>query len=85
MALSVLVLMEMLKALSAVSLDASLLTFPPWNNPLLLAATLGPVGMHLLFMYTPALAALLRLQPLALREWKVNKLLIYERVRRDII
>ena len=36
MALSVLVTMEMLKALSAVSLDGSMFRIPPWRNPWLL-------------------------------------------------
>jgi Ca2+-transporting ATPase len=72
LALSALVLMEMLKALSAVSLDASLLQLPPWKNPALVAGTLLPLALHALFMYVPALASLLRLQPLSLREWKVR-------------
>jgi hypothetical protein len=71
MALSVLVLMEMLKALSAVSLDTSLLKFPPWKNSMLVAGTILPLLLHLLFMYVPALSSILRLQPLSLREWKV--------------
>lgn len=73
MALSALVLMEMFKAISAISLDASLLQFPPWKNPLLVASTVAPLLLHVLVMYTPALSAILRLQPLALREWKVSE------------
>ena len=81
MALSVLVLLEMLKALSAISLDASLLQFPPWKNPLLVVSTIAPLLLHLLVMYVPTLASILRLQPLALREWKVSKQLESETTR----
>lgn len=72
MALTVLVLLELLKALSAVSLDTSLLQAPPWGNPALLLGTLAPLLGHLLFMYVPLLAGALRLHPLSLREWKVS-------------
>jgi Ca2+-transporting ATPase len=71
-ALSVLVLMELMKALSAVSLDSSMLTSPPWRNPTLIVGTLVPLVAHLFFMYVPALSTILRLSPLSLREWKVR-------------
>lgn len=75
MALTVLVLMEMLKALSAISLDASLLRLPPWKNPMLIVGTILPMLLHAMFMYVPVLSSVLGMHSLSLREWKVSCLL----------
>lgn len=71
MALTVLVLIEMLKALSAVSLDSSLLKVQPWQNPWLLAGVALPIALHLLVMYFPPLSYVFGLSPLSVEEWKV--------------
>ena len=72
MSLSALVSIEMLKALSAVSLDASLLRIPPWKNKWLLPAVALPFALHAATLYIPALAKIFGLAPLSIREWKVN-------------
>jgi Ca2+-transporting ATPase len=72
MALSVLVVIEMLKALSAVSLDSSLLSVAPWRNPWLLQGVALPVALHLLALYFKPMASLFGLAPLSMREWQVN-------------
>eukprot|EP00045_Choanoeca_perplexa_P012053 m.130048 g.130048 ORF g.130048 m.130048 type:complete len:1008 (+) comp15868_c0_seq1:140-3163(+) len=70
MALSVLVLIELLNALNSVSEDQSLLVMPPWRNPLLLAADALSLGLHFVILYVPAFAALFQLQPLNWEEWQ---------------
>lgn len=71
MSLSVLVTIEMLKALSAVSLDSSLLRIPPWKNPWLLLGVAVPFCLHLLVLYTPVIANIFGLYPISTDEWKV--------------
>lgn len=77
LALTVLVLIEMLKALSAVSLNASLVTVRPWQNPYLLAGVTLPILLHLAVMYLPPLSSLFGLSPLSVEEWKVVTYHIY--------
>ena len=72
MALSALVTMEMLKALSAISLDTSLLKLPPWRNPWLLLGVLLPSLCHMIVLHTPFLAKLFGLSPLLWDEWMVR-------------
>lgn len=72
LSLSVLVTMEMLKALSAVSLDSSIFAVPPWKNEWLPLAVLIPSCMHLATLYMPWLASTFGLAPISLREWKVD-------------
>lgn len=71
LSLSVLVTIEMLKALSSVSLDSSLLQVQPWQNPWLIWSVLFPFLLHVAVLYVPSLANLFGLAPLSLREWKV--------------
>ena len=71
MALSVLVTMEMLKALSAVSLDGSMMRIPPWKNRWLLLGVTVPFLLHLAVLYVPLLATTFGLAPLTKREWQV--------------
>ena len=71
MSLSVLVTIEMLKALSAVSLDSSIFRVPPWKNPWLLLGVALPFSLHLLVLYVPLLAHVFGLAPLLKEEWKM--------------
>jgi Ca2+-transporting ATPase len=64
MALSVLVVIEMLNAMNALSEDGSLLTMPPWCNKWLLVAIVVSLGLHMVIMYVPALAVLLEITSL---------------------
>ena len=52
LALTTLVCMEMFKALSAVSVDSSLLTVGPQSNKWLLLGVTGPMLLHLFFLYS---------------------------------
>merc|ERR1711988_412468 len=70
MALSVLVIIELLNALNSVSEDQSLLVMPPWRNMFLIAADLLSLGLHFMILYVPFMAALFQLQPLDMEEWK---------------
>jgi magnesium-transporting ATPase (P-type) len=74
-ALTVLVCVELLKALSAVSVDQSLWTVPSWRNPFLLPAVLLPFLLHLLVLYVPTLRSVFGLQALSWRDWQVILLL----------
>lgn len=71
-ALTVLVCVELLKALSAVSVDQSLWTVPSWRNPFLLPAVLLPFLLHLLVLYVPTLRSVFGLQALSWRDWQVS-------------
>ena len=71
MALSVLVTIEMLKALSAVSLDGSLFHVPAWKNKWLLLGVTVPYLLHMAVLYVPFLANTFGLAPLSRREWEV--------------
>ena len=55
LALTTLVCMEMLKALSAVSVDSSLFRVGPQENPYLLLGVSGPFLLHLLVLYSSKL------------------------------
>lgn len=69
LSLTVLVAIEMLNALNALSEDSSLLRMPPWCNPWLLLAMAGSFAMHFLIMYVPFLASVFSIVPLSLNEW----------------
>jgi len=71
MSLSVLVTMELLKALSAVSLEGSMISVPPWKNRWLLLGVIIPFACHLLILYTPSLANIFSLSPLSWKEWEI--------------
>jgi Ca2+-transporting ATPase len=72
LALSVLIGIEMIKALCAVSNEASILEIPPWKNRWLLPAVVIPSLLHLFIMYTPSLANIFHISPLSGKEWKVK-------------
>jgi Ca2+-transporting ATPase len=75
LSLSVLVVIELLKALSAVSLDTSIIKMPPWKNRWLIPGVLFPALCHLMLLYIPALSSIFSLEPLSQRDWKVwNKI-----------
>ena len=76
LALSVLVTIEMLKALSAVSLDSSLLRVQPWQNSWLMLGVAVPMAMHCLVLYFPPLRSVFGLAPLSWEQWKVSTLLL---------
>ncbi|MBA0704352.1 hypothetical protein Golax_016617 [Gossypium laxum] len=69
LSLSVLVAIEMLNSLNALSEDSSLLTLPPWRNTWLLVAMSVSFGLHCLILYVPFLANMFGVVPLSLNEW----------------
>ena len=71
LSLTVLVVIEMLNALNALSEDGSLVTMPPWSNPYLLLAMLSSIGTHFMILYIPILATIFEIVPLTLMDWKI--------------
>jgi len=71
LSLSVLVTIEMLNALNALSEDGSLLTTPPWANPWLLLAMAVSFAMHFVILYVPFLATIFELVPLDWNDWAI--------------
>lgn len=69
LSLSVLVMIEMLNALNAISEDNSLLRMSPFVNPYLLLAIAGSVGLHMMIIYVPVFAVVFGIAPLNLYEW----------------
>jgi Ca2+-transporting ATPase len=69
MTLSVLVAIEMLNSLNALSENGSLLETPPWANPWLLLAMLFSFTSHFLILYVPILASIFGIVPLSFNEW----------------
>jgi P-type Ca2+ transporter type 2C len=69
LSLTVLVAIEMLNALNALSEDGSLAQMPPWSNPWLLVAGSVSLGLHALILYVPFLAAIFSIVPLSGSEW----------------
>ncbi|GER57846.1 calcium-transporting ATPase 2 family protein [Striga asiatica] len=69
MSLSVLVTIEMLNSVNALSEDNSLVRMPPWRNPWLLVAMSVSLGLHGLVLYVPLLAKVFGVVPLGLNEW----------------
>lgn len=74
-ALTVLVSLELLKALSAVSLHQSLLRVPPWRNGYLLPAVALPALLHFALVSTPYTCRVFGLQSMSRADWKVVALL----------
>lgn len=69
LSLSVLVTIEMLNALNALSEDCSLLQVPPYVNPWLILAMIGSMMLHMLILYVPILAQIFGILPLSFAEW----------------
>jgi len=69
LSLSVLVVIEMLNALNALSEDSSLLQMPPWANPWLLVAMAFSIGLHAVILYVPFCAQIFSIVPLTFNDW----------------
>lgn len=69
LSLSVLVVIEMLNALNALSEDNSLVTMPPWINPYLILAILTSIASHCLILYVPFFTKIFGIMPLGVNEW----------------
>jgi len=69
LSLSVLVVIEMLNALNALSEDGSLLQMPPWANPYLLLAMVVSIGLHIVILYVPVFASVFSIVPLTYNDW----------------
>ncbi|KAL8703287.1 MAG: hypothetical protein Q9201_003528 [Fulgogasparrea decipioides] len=70
MSLSILVVIEMLNAMNALSSSESLLTLPLWNNMVLVYAISLSMALHFALLYTPFLQSLFSIVPLNLNEWQ---------------
>jgi len=68
-ALSILVIIEMLNACNALSESASLLDLPPWSNRYLVMAISVSVLLHLTILYVPWFNAVFGVAPLGVDEW----------------
>jgi Ca2+-transporting ATPase len=69
LSLSVLVVIEMLNALNAISEDNSLLTMSPFINPYLLLAIAGSIGLHMMIVYVPSMATIFCIAAMNMQEW----------------
>jgi len=70
MSLSILVVIEMLNAMNALSSSESLLTLPLWRNMILVYAIALSMALHFALLYTPVLQSLFSIVPLGWNEWK---------------
>ncbi|KAK0746166.1 putative calcium P-type ATPase [Schizothecium vesticola] len=68
--LSILVVIEMLNAMNALSSSESLLTLPLWENMMLVYAITLSMALHFALLYTPILQTLFSILPLNWTEWK---------------
>ncbi|KAI1088544.1 calcium-transporting ATPase sarcoplasmic/endoplasmic reticulum type [Rostrohypoxylon terebratum] len=68
--LSILVVIEMLNAMNALSSSESLLTLPLWENMMLVYAIGLSMALHFALLYTPFLQGLFSILPLNWMEWK---------------
>ena len=71
MSLSVLVLIEMLNALNALSEDNSLLVIHPFVNPWLLAAIIASIASHLFILHFQVMNQIFGITPLNFAEWRL--------------
>ena len=69
MALSVLVVIEMLNALNSISENQSLTLMPPWYNKWLLGAMVLSLSLHFLILEVDFLSAVFQITPLTIEEW----------------
>uniref|UniRef100_A0A0G4G932 P-type Ca(2+) transporter n=1 Tax=Chromera velia CCMP2878 TaxID=1169474 RepID=A0A0G4G932_9ALVE len=69
LSLTVLVTIEMLNALNALSEDGSLIEMPPWANPYLILAICGSLTIHLFVLYLPVLESVFAVVPLSATDW----------------
>ncbi|MCJ1243917.1 hypothetical protein MMC30_001114 [Trapelia coarctata] len=68
--LSILVVIEMLNAMNALSSSESLLTLPLWDNMMLVYAISLSMALHFALLYTPFLQGLFSIVALNWNEWK---------------
>ncbi|KAL8950071.1 MAG: hypothetical protein Q9222_003874 [Ikaeria aurantiellina] len=68
--LSILVVIEMLNAMNALSSSESLLTLPLWENMVLVYAISLSMALHFALLYTPFLRGLFSIVALNWNEWK---------------
>merc|ERR1711957_688197 len=69
LSLSVLVVIEMLNALNAISEDNSLLSMSPFVNPYLLLAIAGSIGLHIMIVYVEIFAKIFGISAMNTSEW----------------
>jgi len=69
LSLSVLVVIEMLNALNAISEDNSLLVMTIFINPYLLLAISASIGLHVMIVYVPFMNVIFGIAPLNMYEW----------------
>ncbi|KAF2863587.1 calcium transporter ATPase [Piedraia hortae CBS 480.64] len=69
--LSILVVIEMLNAMNALSSSESLLTLPLWKNMKLIYAIALSMVLHFILLYTPLLQVVFGIVPLGWPEWKI--------------
>ena len=73
--LSILVVIEMLNAMNALSSSESLLTLPLWENMILVYAITLSMVLHFALLYTPFLQSLFSIVPLNMAEWQAVMLI----------
>ena len=71
LSLTVLVTIEMMNSLNALSEDCSLLVVPPHKNMYLVGAIAASFLAHFMILYIPPLATVFSVAPLTWREWKL--------------
>ncbi|KAK3715696.1 hypothetical protein LTR37_006921 [Vermiconidia calcicola] len=69
--LSILVVIEMLNAMNALSSSESLLTLPLWKNMILVYAITLSMLLHFALVYTPILQSIFGIVPLGWDEWQI--------------
>jgi P-type Ca2+ transporter type 2A len=69
--LSILVVIEMLNAMNALSSSESLVTLPLWKNMVLVYAITLSMVLHFILLYTPILQSIFGIVPLGWGEWQL--------------